>query len=74
MAASAGSSAADRGGAPCVRKQQRWEAVLRRERRPISLDRIFLQAFCYAICFWGNDAVAAVSLQSILRSDQYGKE
>ena len=33
----------DRGGAPYIlqKEQQRWEAVFRRERRPVSLDRFF---------------------------------
>jgi hypothetical protein len=32
-------SVADGGGAPCVLYQQRWEAVFRRERMPVSIDR-----------------------------------
>ena len=40
-----GTPGADRGGAPWVRaKQQRWEAVFRRERRPVSLDRSSIRA------------------------------
>ena len=33
----------DRGGAPYIlqKEQQRWEAVFRRERKPVSFDRTF---------------------------------
>ncbi len=35
-------AAAGRGGAPCAGEKQRWEAVFRRERKPVSFDRPFL--------------------------------
>ena len=37
-----GAAAAGRGGAPCAGEKQRWEAVFRRERKPVSFDRPFL--------------------------------
>ena len=42
-----GRAATSGGGAPCALNKQRWEAVFRRERKPVSFDRLFCaEVFC----------------------------